>query len=128
MKDDDKGDFKGEKEKSQFNAAIAQLVRLHQIKQDIIECRRDGKIQRWVTNLLCFREELNPCMVAEEIKIADKYDKDLEDIEPCVMGRMTTSFDIKEVIGFQRFLYKIEERLGLAHQSAEDEWADDEDW
>ena len=117
------------KEKSVFNAALAQLVRIHKLKQDIIDNRTEGKIQQWVTNLFCLREELNPCISGEEKKKCDEFDKKLDDIEPSLIGKRITNFDdITPIKQYQRYLYGIEERLGLAHQSAEDEWADDEDW
>ena len=126
--EDKKGEYTNKKEKSAFNAAIAQLVRLHRIKQDIVDNRREGSTQSWITNLFCFQEELYPCMDQEERKQCREYESKLNKIEKCVAGRLTPNVDIQDVISFQRRLYIIEERLGLSHQSKEDEWADDEDW
>jgi hypothetical protein len=118
-----------QQEKSAFNAAIAQLVRIHHIKQNIIEARLKGDVRGWVTNIFCMREELNPLMSKDEIKKADEFELLLANVEAASVGRARSSVELTEVISFQRFIYGIEERLGLAHISKEDDWAtDDEDW
>ena len=102
-----------EREQSNFNADVAKLERLHWLKTGCITSREKGDKQRWVSRLLCFRDELNPKMNSKEKESADVFEKELAQYEPCKFGRCHIDADIYEIVLYQRLLFGIQARLGL---------------
>lgn len=65
--------------KSKFNAAIAKLERIDQIKKDAVNARLSNDYVRWSTCVVCWRVEINGKMNQEERVKADTFEELIED-------------------------------------------------
>jgi hypothetical protein len=107
---------------SLYNGAYTKINRLDTLKFALHMAFAESDFKAVRAFLLDLRSELNPKMTDQQKKDGDSYEDIMYGVE------FSGNPNLKKAIDYERFLFDIEDKLGLDMPAKKDEWADDDEW